>query len=446
MKRCSIKSDRQFQHTLVSWLDRFVFAIVAATIFAFSICHWLIDINYKYTIDMNGIIIDVNHVFWIGAIASVYYLIRKKQVEFDFALVLLCTMMMFCSVIDYQKQNYVPVNYGWIIPIAYIVGKLIVGTDKATVNAKIITLYVVMAVPMYIQSFLDFWVNWREGWIYGTEHWPEFWTGVIDARTTYEMGFILTTSAMAFVIYIFKKHKFIALLIVAANILLEYILVHAQGRQNPVMLIITIGLYFCMLVYDKWSADNKKLKRVVLTVALAGVAFIVLLAVLFSVNAFGLMDMYKNSYWSDGGFLKNERFEINWNAFKSMLAWPTDDYETRAGLARGHSMVLEYGRTYDMTVYIGIAIVRIIFIVQAIRLVLKKSANAWIKYLIFPAFVCINLYHTMEPNAHAHRYLWMPGLFISGMIAGWLELDKKSQVVLNESREELLRKANLCVD
>lgn len=371
---------------------------------------------------MTGLNVDVNHVFYIAAAASIYYLIRKHQIEFDFSLALLCTTMVFVAIIDYHTEDYIPVSYAWILPTAYILGKLIVGTDWATINEKIVILYFSMALPMYIQSVLDIGSNWKTGWALGTERWPEFWTGEIEPRTTYEMGFVLTTSAFAFAFYIFRKHSVAAITIIAANMLLQYMVMHVQGRQNPVLLILTILIVGCLMVYDRWHGDSRKFIRFFGIALLVVVLMIALVAVLFATNAFGLMDIYRASYWADGGFLKNERIDINLTAFKSMLKWPNDNYTERAGLDRAHSMVLEYGRVYDMTVYIGLTIIRLMFIFQALRMALAKNSNSWIKYLIVPAFVSLNLYYTMEPNAYAHRYLWMPGLFVSGMIAGWLEL------------------------
>lgn len=412
------KSEKQYLHLL----DRFVFTVCAATIFTFCVCSWLLDINYKYTIDMTGPVVDVNHIFYIAALASAYYLIRKRQIQFDFSLVLLCTVMVFVAIIDYHTEDYVPVSYAWILPMAYILGKLIVGTDRETINEKIVILYFSMAIPMYIQSVLDIGSNWKTGWALGTERWPEFWTGEIEPRTTYELGFVLTTSAFAFALYVFKKHTIASIIIIAANVLLQYMVMHVQGRQNPVLLILTIIIVGCLMVYDRWHGDSKRLIKLFCIALLVVTLIVGLIAVLFATNTFGLMDKYKASYWADGGLLKNERIDINLTAFRSMLKWPNDNYTERAGLERAHSMVLEYGRVYDMTVYIGLTLIRLLFIFQALRMALAKNTNSWIKYLVVPAFVSLNLYYTMEPNAYAHRYLWMPGLFLSGMIAGWLEL------------------------
>jgi hypothetical protein len=92
------------------------------------------------------------------------------------------------------------------------------------------------------------------------------------------------------------------------------------------------------------------------------------------------------------------------------------------------------------------AIVRVLLIIDGFRLIFKKGENAWIKYLIFPAFVCVNIYYSLEPNAFAHRYLWMMGLFLSGMVRGWLELDNKQEILLCEKSGALAKRAALNVE
>ncbi|WP_405376695.1 hypothetical protein [Pseudobutyrivibrio sp.] len=411
--------------------DRFVFAVVSATIVAFTLTHWIPYVAYKYE-DGLFLIIDVKVVVWIASISCVYYLIRKGRIEFDYTLFLLCTAMLLVAVIDYHNEDYEPIKYALVLPLSYMLGKLIIGTEKEDANKKIITLYAVMAVPMFIQSTLDFGVNWYYDWALGTERWMEFWTGEVDARTTYEMGFVLTTSALGVAILRFKKHKALSILIFIAITLSEYLIIHAEGRQNPVMMVISIFLVMCMYTYDNWSSDNKKLKLTVFIIVAIGIIALAALVIMFATNAFGVMDIYKNSYWASGGFLKNERFAINWRGFKNMLKYPLEDYQKVAGLPRPHSLVLEYGRVYDITIYALLTLVRLSFIVQAVRLALNKNKYSMIKYLLFPGFVCINLYYTMEPNGYAHRYMWMPGLIISGMISGWLELNKNQQISFDE--------------
>ena len=442
MRKCSILSEKQFLHM---W-DRFFFCVVAATAFVMALCHWILDINYKYTVDIKANHLDVQAVFIIAAIASLFFLIKKGKIVWDIRLIMLIQVMVLIGVQDYHKEDYIAINYAWIIPIAYIIGKLVVGTDKAEINKKILVLYTALAVGAYIIAFLDFLMNWKIEWGYGTERWPEFWTGVVEPRTTFEMGLILVTVAFPFAFLIFKRHKIIATGIIMINILSQYILYHVQGRQNPLMLVISVMIVICLYLYDNWQGIDVKVKRNIYRVVLVMVGLLIIGIILFSANAFGIKDFYKQSYWADGGLLHNERLDIDWKAFKCILKYPMEDYQERYGWARGHSMALEYGRVYDMTSYIGIAIVRILLLIDGFRLIGKKGRNSWIKYLIFPAFVCVNIYYSLEPNAFAHRYLWMMGLFLSGMIRGWLELDNKQEILLCEKSGVLAKRAALNVE
>lgn len=65
---------------------------------------------------------------------------------------------------------------------------------------------------------------------------------------------------------------------------------------------------------------------------------------------------------------------------------------------------------------------RMLLIVDAVRLVFRRNDYSWIKYLLLPAFAAVNMYYSMEPNGFAHGYIWMVGLFISGMIRDGVDL------------------------
>ena len=84
-------------------------------------------------------------------------------------------------------------------------------------------------------------------------------------------------------------------------------------------------------------------------------------------------------------------------------------------------MLLEYGRVVGIATWGLMTIFRLLIIKDAFVLAIKRGDAYWIKYLLIPAFLSINLYYSMEPNGYAHRQLWMIGLFISGIIRGRLE-------------------------
>ena len=125
------------------------------------------------------------------------------------------------------------------------------------------------------------------------------------------------------------------------------------------------------------------------------------------------------------------RFSYDLNGFKAMLAHPLEDYVALYDIRNPHSMLLEYGRAFGFSIWALLVLFRLLIIKDAVSLILEKRSYAWIKYLLVPAFCSLNLYYSMELNGFAHRYLWMIGLFISGMIRGWLECSER-QVIVRE--------------
>ncbi len=422
--------------TRFGWLDQdffdnLLFVIIAATAFTSVLCHWILDILYKYRkgIEGNKYIIDFRAVFVIICIASLYYVLKKGYIKFDFALIMLLQAMLMAGVIDYQNENFPEVCYTWIIPSSYIIGKLVIGRDIKTATYRTLIMYVVLAIPAYIDSTLDIGVNWVTGWQWGTERWPLFWTGDIEARTTFEYGYILTTVAVGFAILNFKRHKIISLIIFGLIGFEQYLIYCVQGRQNPVLLVITLLMSAAMFLYDSRHNISKAGKKKIFRGFICFLGFILFVSILFKFDFWGIKTLYENSYWAPGGFLKNERFFRNWLAFKHMLKYPTVNYSVRYGYYHAHSLLLEYGRLFGLTTWGMLTIFRILILIQVFRMAIRASRYSWIKYLMVPAVVSVNIYYTMEPNNAAFRHMWMYGLFLSGMVRGWLELEEDSNYI-----------------
>ena len=93
-------------------------------------------------------------------------------------------------------------------------------------------------------------------------------------------------------------------------------------------------------------------------------------------------------------------------------------------------MLLEYGRVYGFPTYVLLILVVVFFVKDTVLLFLGKSEYSWIKYLLLPAFLGVYLYYALEPNGHLHKDFWTIGLFLNGMIRGWLELHSQPEHVI----------------
>ncbi len=421
------KENRLINFIKSPMADNLFLALTCATAFTVGMCHWWLEIEYKYRENINPAlaIVDFRWVFVLGVIISAFYLYRKREIKFDFTLLMLVISLLLVGLLDYHSQRYSEVCYAFIIPMAYMIGKLVVGTDATKVNYRIEKLYFSLAAGMFIAAFMDFLSNYiyasEIGFNYGA--WPSFWLGgIIDNRCTYEFGFFLITISTGYLIYSSRRSVFALIAAIFFNLIIQKLVIEATGRENRAVLPAGIILVILLILYDNWDNYSAVTKRRVLFVERIIVVLCVLLFFAVMLNLFGLGDIYKASIWAArSGFVNNMRFSMDWEGFKAMLKYPLEDYETYAGLSRPHSMILEYGREYDLSVWGLLTITRLLMIKDALVFATVKNDKSWIKYLLFPAFVAVNLYYSMEPNGYAHRHFWMVGIFISGMIRGWTE-------------------------
>ena len=403
-------------------VEAFVFCVLCATVFTAGMCHWILDVGYKYiAADRSMGRVDFNWVFWVGAIATIYYLIRKRSIKFDFALVILCQTFVLIGVMDYHEERYDVISYAWILPMAYILGKVAVGDDPKTVNYRVEKLYWAMAIGIFITGLLDILTDFKYASVLGFRdgQWPSFWLGgIFENRCTYELGFVLITTAAGYLIYSSKRNIFCLVFLIQANLIIQRLDIRVTGRENRLLLPIGLVIFIVLYVYDNWRYFHAKTKCGVRIGGFAALFVLLCAIVAFRHNWFGLYDRYLNSNWSSGGgVLTNIRFAYDLSGFKSMLEYPLEDYDIY-GLQRPHSMLLEYGRVFDIAVWGLLVLFRLYTIKEAFVLALRKNEYSWIKYLLIPAFVALNLYYSMEPNGYDHRHLWMIGLFLSGMIKG----------------------------
>ena len=421
-----------------SIVERFFFSVLCATAFTACMCHWLLDIVYRYYwLEQPGILVDYHWVFAVGATVCLYYLIRLQKIPFDFRFLLLCQTFIFIEILDYNREHYTSLAYAWIVPTAFFAGRLVIlnsRNDRTEASKRAAISYFVIAAGSFCASAPDFYNNFRLAPVMGfqTEGWPSFWLNtLIENRCTYELGFVLTTGAIGYALYKIKKHPVICLITVAANVYLQYVVTVSTGRENRVLLPVSIVFFVVIFVWEEWNNPSKKIRFLTRALPIAVVFTIVLLILAYIFNWFGLYDRYQISYMAvSGGILGNERFSMDYGGFMSMLKYPLENYRGYPGTTRPHSMILEYGREFGFSVFVLLTIFRLLIIKDAVVMFFIRNEYSWVKYLLLPGFVNVNLYYSMEPNGHAHRDFWMLGLFLSGIIRGWLEIqhiDKTSK-------------------
>ncbi|WP_028235572.1 hypothetical protein [Pseudobutyrivibrio sp. MD2005] len=428
-----------FQRFITSpTVEGFFFAMVCTTLFVGSMFHAWWNLSYKYRfgeIKTVNWFSDFNFFAIVMLVVALYYSVRKvyygREIKFDFALALLCQTMCLVAVVDYHNQDYSNIPYAWILPAGYIIGKAIVGVDSKVVSQRVECVFFSLAFGMFIASAMDFYKNFQfepENGGLHTHSWESYWvSGLIESRCTYELGFILITASCGYMLYRARKHISILGLIILVNLIIQHCDIETTGRENRILLPVNVLLFLVLFFFDKYRTADRKRRNLYRIVIVAVIRCVALVILAFYKNWNVMYDKYLLSNWATGGgILKNDRFVINQDAFQAMLRYPTDDwakYETIVyNYSISHSLLLEYGRAYDITVYIALVLFRLLIIKDAVILMIKKGIGNTVKYFLIPAFLSINIYYSMEPNAYGRRYFWLIGLIISGMIIAVIEL------------------------
>ena len=428
LKRISTRNNHRLLDALFEncLFDNLIFSIFCATVFTMGMCHWILDVEYRNNVsDIALAGIDFRFFFFSSINIIIYYLIKNIPVKLDFTTLILCQIFILISVLDYHNESYGLVAYAWMLPMTFIAGKVVAGKNIKLATYRIEKLYFVMAIGIFITALLDFSMNFKYAPVYGfqLDKWPSFWLGGMwENRCTYELGFVLVTSATGYLIYSIKRNKLCIPFVLISNIIIQKLVISVTGRENRLLLPISVAIFVVLYLLDNWKKMSIQQKGIVYVFIILVVAGTVLAIIAFFNNWGGLYDKYLASNWSStGGVFTNIRFSYDWDGFKAMLAHPLEDYVALYDIRNPHSMLLEYGRAFGLSIWMLLVIFRLLLIKDAIALITNKAPYAWIKYLLIPSFCGLNLYYSMELNGFAHRYLWMIGLFISGMIRGWLE-------------------------
>lgn len=411
------------QNGLRKILNHGIYFVTCIFIFICSSCHWLLDIAYKYIVGASPNTIDYKICAVIALAFIIFYLVKNKTFPFDFETVVLLVTLAYVGYLDYNAGRDADVCYWYILFSSYLLGRVAVGTNHELVRNRMVVLFLSLVGGMFVASFLDFSVNLKTGWAYGTETWPNFFSGDLERRTTYEFGFVLTTSLLGFAIFNYKKNRITSIFIIIANLFIQYCVIKVEGRENSFMAIISIFAVTLLYIIDSYAKFSNKTKKVLKILFICCICLTFLAIILWNVNFCGVKDLYLNSYLnSSGGILHNVRFKYDYDGFKAMLKYPFEDYEPILHIKRPHSTILEYGRVYNIIVYVGLLIFRLCVIKDAVLFAIKcKGENRYLKYMLIPAFVNINIYYSLEPNGYAHRHFLMAGLLISGIIRAYNE-------------------------
>lgn len=431
MIKVGSKSNLIYRFFMSDMVEGFFFSALLATICTAGICANMLNLSYKYLASQldNSFHVDFNWVFWAGMIIVLFYIIRdyvipRRSFEFDFALVILLQTLVFVGIIAFHNEDYSNIAYAWILPVAYLAGKVAVGRDKEKANSRITVVIYAFMIALFVIAMLDFYNFFKFAKLYGylpTEEWPGFWSNEIQNRCGMSLALFFMNTSFAYAIMRRKKSPVMLALIMIMLVISQYWGLIVQSRTITLLPVLTLMMVGAMALYEKRKSIPKMFWVILISLIILGVIFVVLM---FANNWFGIRHFYKTSTWGKE-LIENERFIMNRNGFKLILKNPYGKLEPpRSEWFNPHNTFLQYGRVNGIAVLVLVEIFRIITLKDALIMCGRMNKYSYIKYLLIPAFVALNFNFSMDPNGYVQREFLMMLLLVNGIIRGWNEINK----------------------
>lgn len=387
-------------------IEKIIFCAICASLFTYGFCYPII--NELVAGAFMGVLVMIE-------------IFRQRYLPIDFAALLLIEVMFAIALIDYMCSEYwfTSLRWAWVLPLGYLLGKAAVGS-YADADKRSLAAYASLTAGMLMQGLVDHTYGFMQMAEVGEflSGWNQFWTKENEVRTTFQLGFLLTISLIGVAVYIYRKNKALSILLIVVNVIIQICAYLTSGRQPIIYMGLLLIIVAALNLYDKKFKVGQIEKWIYRLLAIFILAVALLAIAFYKFRFFGLVEIDTENMWlRDGGILHNIRFEVDAEAIKMLPNNPLGGYEcTILDHGISHSMLTEYAREWGLMPFALLVIFSVLILVEALRLAFSRKINVIVKYTLFPAFICINLYHLMEPNAHAHRNFWLFGLFISGMI------------------------------
>ena len=372
-------------------------------------------------------------------LAGMSFLGRDKMI-----CVLTCVLFLFCKtkfVVDGNVFTLLVVSVSWIVfapplsnivfqiirplayPLAYCAGLNFLSEKENLEKSEkqLRTAIIVVSIGPFIRFLLNFLSNMGKAVDRSTN---DFWTGEALAATI-QAALSLMVLVVAIVTLFTNargRHKALSVLILVAIFIYNLTL---AGRTLFVMLalIFMVSLLFLMIKGNRRS--NKYKTLLVITIV------ILIVAVLYNINAFGIQDAFESSNFYDRFFGQwgkdldedsrmNNKMEYLANFSRSI--WGGVRLRPYYGYA--HDIFLD---TYDeagifaliaMLLFIGSAVVRLVSCLQ------NRLFKFETQQLILAMYFAMLVQFMIEPILQGLAWLFMLFCFIHGMVT---RLDKTSR-------------------
>ena len=323
-----------------------------------------------------------------------------------------------------DTYNYIP--YTWLVPTTYILGKLCVGDDKSRLGRRVFAILSTMATGMYIQGLLNYYAYYKYSEYVDYQHpggiWRSFWDAAVDGtRNNWNNGFLVVLASLVFAFTLRKKNKKFFIASVFAIVFCMLLNIKFSGRTVPAIFVVITFIMTVLYLVINCRLISKKHWTIIASVAVACVAAVGIVYIMYLKNIAGVGDFFSAYYFTrDGGVIKNVRLDMwKWGIIYAFTlqkgGWVQSDV---SGLATSHNTWIEFARYYDIIVFLLMVMFVVMTLVGGIRILAKHGTAYKVLFWAEAVELIMFIYAMEEPAYIQNRDLLLFFYFICGMVGG----------------------------
>ncbi|SDH62197.1 hypothetical protein SAMN05421493_102142 [Pseudobutyrivibrio sp. 49] len=307
----------------------------------------------------------------------------------------------------------------WGLPMIYILGRMSVGNRKSELEKRGFLVLTTFAIGMYIQGVLNYsrilTVFGGDGMVGGTAFFDhtKLW-----GRNAYDVGFTVLFGGLFYAFLVRKQNKKFFIFEMIACAIGAGINLYFEGRTAVFIIVavfMTMAFLYVMVGHHEILIKYKKVLWGIL-------ALIIVVIAAYVFNIGGFADIYNNSFMGrDGGIFGNVRL-VTWKGGliyifkKQMGGWRLDT--KKYVLDYAHNSWLEFGRNYDIVLFMFLVFFLVASIIIDFKLLYKYGKKYKIVYFAVGSKLAFFIISMMNPDCYLGMDLQYLFLFVCGIASG----------------------------
>ncbi len=403
-------------------VKRFVFVLFLALEFIFSV-------RFGYGIT------EVQKIDWIMILLAIYFALdpKRERSPIDFSSIILVIPFFLMGVYKYimlpfESGKWDYTVYGWVVPLSYFLGKMVIGTSKDEMEDKTHLVITVMAVGMLIQGLL----NYKVLLSYGVElaesvRTEAFWCSEnMGTRSTWDVGLAAIVGLIFYGFLLRKKNVRYTIAVMLVNVGIILFNIYMQGRTMLLLAVLIFAVLAVIYMCGKEiTVIVKKLPKIgfITLIAYSFISFI------YSFDIGGIATWYALNGQRGGGIIKNVRINMALVGLRNIFYHEKGGWDVywqgeilNGAYTTTHNSWVEFGRNFDIIVFLFLVLFIVLSIAKDMWFLFKHGNNCKVGYLAVGSKMGILILSVINPDFYTRMDL-LPFLFFNcGVIGGLFSL------------------------